>query len=117
MEPDTESCLTDITGKVGWCFITDSEGNRIKIGEALDVSAEKISEKSKETDILRRSFIGTFKFKMSSKCARRWKVFVTTTIENSKLSRIMKNVKKERVKKKLLGRIWRNIYEQVKCGL
>ncbi len=118
MEPDIEGCLINCKSRAFGCFITDSEGNKIKIGNVLDVNAETVTEKSKEVGIsLGTSFTGTIKFKMPSKYKRRWKVFVKTTIENAKLSRIMKRVNKERVKKKLLGRIYRNIYKQVECGL
>lgn len=118
MEPDEEGCLIDSKRKVFGCFITDSEGNKIKIGNVLDASAEIVSEKSEEVGIgLGTSFSGTIRFKMSSIYSRRWKVFATTTIENAKLNRIMKRVKKGRAKKKLLGRIYRNIYKQIECGL
>lgn len=89
-----------INGETFRCFI----GN-IEVGEI------RIENEEPKPITLKLSAEGTIRF--SEKDKNSLKVYIKTTFENIKLTRILKRTNKSRVRKKLLGRINKNIYKQM----
>lgn len=96
-----------INGKIFGCFTGD-----IKVGEIRIENKEQNEEQKPIT--LKLSAEGTIR--LSKKSKNKLKVYIKTTFENIKLERILKRTNKSRVRKKLQGRINRNIYKQKSCG-
>jgi hypothetical protein len=96
----------EIESKEYWLTLGD---NKTKIKCEINNEIEPVC-------IPRRSFSGGINFKISNKAKRYLKVLFETTIENRKLVIIGQRTRKKRTKKKILGRINKNIYKQIQAG-
>lgn len=87
-----------------------------KIGNLTDVTIKVPTDERKDSPFSCNKSLEC-SFKLTRKSKRNLAIFFKLNFENVKLQKILYKTRKLRVKKKLAGRINRNVYELMKYGL